>query len=178
MKLSILPVAALCLAAASPATAQHHHGDIQIHGHAGLSPRHWGQRHDPRTARVAIDNNDNSVTLLITRDMVALQLTDRMLRQVDHEMDADREDDGAIARFISNAIINRVSSMLRRSVEYRLEELRDVQYRDGRLIITTDDGDCAFDHIEVNDRDVSEAFSPADAQRFVREFHALKAAER
>jgi coenzyme F420-reducing hydrogenase beta subunit len=54
--------------------------------------------------------------------------------------------------------------VLRRSLEIPIDDVRSVDYRNGRLVITTEDDDRVFDHVEVNDTDVMESFSRRDAE--------------
>ncbi|HEX8274313.1 MAG TPA: hypothetical protein VF615_16875 [Longimicrobiaceae bacterium] len=147
------------------------------------SPGRLGQRRDPRGARSAIATRDGKVALLLTRDEVVMQLTDRALRDIRREMaeDMDEDDDGEegfLEGIVQAAVRRSVSSMLNRSVEYPVSDLRDVQYRGGRLLFTTRDGERVFENVNVNDTDVMESFSEADARAFVREFQRLKASRR
>jgi hypothetical protein len=188
MKRSLIALAAavLCVAPAQHAAAQDHDHDrglrIQISEGDHDSPARVGPRRDPADARFAIRTSDDVVALMLTRDAVAMQLTDRGLRHVRGEMERDMEaehgDDGVLARMIQSVVRTSVGSMLRRSIEYPVSELRSVTYERGRLVFVTEDGEEVFDQVEVNGSDVMEGFSAADARAFVREFHALKARTR
>jgi hypothetical protein len=143
------------------------------------SPGRIGPRRHLRDARTAIATRDGKVALLLTRDAVAMQLTDRGLREIGRDMDEDGdEEEGFLAGIIQAAVRSSVTTMLKRSVEVPVSEIRDVQYRGGRLVFTGEDGERVFDHVTVNDTDVMTSFSDADARAFVREFRLLKAAER
>ena len=143
------------------------------------SPGRIGPRRHPRDARAAIATRDGKVALLLTRDAVAMQLTDRGLREIGRDMDEDGdEEDGFLAGIIQAAVRSSVTTMLKRSVEVPVSEIRDVEYRGGRLVFTGEDGERVFDHVTVNDTDVMTSFSDADARAFVREFRRLKAAAR
>ena len=143
------------------------------------SPGRIAPRRHPRDARSAIATRDGKVALLLTHDAVALQLTDRGLRDVGRDMDEDMdEEEGFLAGIIQAAVRSSVTTMLKRSVEYPVSELRDVEYRGGRLVFTGEDGERVFENVTVNDTDVMESFSDADARAFVREFRRLKAAAR
>jgi len=143
------------------------------------SPGRIGPRRHPRDARTAIATRDGMVALLLTRDAVAMQLTDRGLRDIGRDMDEDlEEEEGFLAGIIQAAVRSSVTTMLKRSVEYPVSEIRDVSYRDGRLVFTSEDGERVFDSVTVNDTDVMTSFSDADARAFAREFRRLKAATR
>lgn len=179
MKLFVFAAAAaltLSLAPMHQAQAQTHGPRIEI---GGDSPARLAERHDPRRARIAITTTDQVASFVLTPRVVALQLTDRGLRDVRREIDRDIADEkGFVARLIANTVRNTVTSFLDRSIEYPVSELRDVQYRDGRLVFVTEDGERIFQDVEINDTDVAAGFRPADARAFVREFRAVKAQAR
>lgn len=170
--LLLLPLLA---APAGVAQAQQHATRISVsHGEDEGSGR-IGRRWDPRDARSAITTRDGTVMMLLTRDAVALQLTDRGLRDVAREMDRDaRKEEGFLAEVVAAAVRGSVHTMLKRSVEYPVSELRDVSYRGGRLVFTSEDGERVFGSVTVNDADVMESFSEADARAFAREFRRVK----
>jgi len=53
-----------------------------------------------------------------------------------------------------------------------------VRYRDGRLILVTEDGDRIFEDLDINDHEVLEGFAEHDARAFVREFRRVKELDR
>jgi hypothetical protein len=148
---------------------------------SGLScceaPARWAARHDSEDARIAITTEDGDVTLLLTRRVVALQLSDRTFHKVNRELRRKKqeEEDNPIAEALKTAVIGSVRALLDHSAECPVRELSDVAYRGGRLIFTTEDGDRIFEDVEVHDSDVMGDFSERDAREFVREFRRLKA---
>jgi hypothetical protein len=113
--------------------------------------------------------------LVLTRRIVAVQLSDRMMHKIDRELRLkEDEDDGVLAEAIKSAVIGSVRAILDHSLQCPLDELRDAEYRHGRLVLTTQEGKRLFAHIDVEDRNVMESFSEGNAQAFVREFHRLK----
>ena len=157
------------------------------HGRHGMSfgdgeiapPAAWGPRHDAGRARYVMVSRDGAVELLLTPRRVALQLSDRTMREIDREMDREMDDeDGVLADAIKSAVLGGVRALLRHSLECPLEELRDARDRDGRLELVTVDGDRVFEDVEVDDRDLLESFRAQDAQAFVEEFHRLKRLDR
>ena len=80
-----------------------------------------------------------------------------------------------IAEAIQTAVISGVRALLDHSAECSIDDLRDVDYRGGKLVFYGTDGDRIFKNLEIDDRDVAESFSPKDARAFVREFRRLKA---
>lgn len=178
--LLLLPL--LAVPARTVAAQDHDHGTrVSVStGSDDDSPGRIGPRRHLRDARSAIVTRDGRVALLLTHDAVAMQLTDRGLRNIGRDMDEDmeEEEEGFLAGIIQAAVRSSVTTMLKRSVEYPVSEIRDVSYRDGRLVFTGEDGERVFDSVTVNDTDVMRSFSDADARVFVREFRRLKAATR
>jgi hypothetical protein len=169
----------LFLAVLLPAGVSFAHG----HGRHGMGfgdcevapPAAWGPRHDTGRARYVMVTRDGAVELLLTHRRVALQLSDRTMREIDREMDRELEDeDGVLADAIKSAVLGGVRALLRHSLECPLEELRDARYRDGRLELVTVDGERVFEDVEIDDRDLLESFRAQDARAFVEEFHRLK----
>ena len=180
MKLPVLALSALLLIPAHSAAAQRHGTHIEINDDDhGSSPARPGPRHDLRDARFAMTTTDDVASLLLTRRVVALQLTERALADIGREMDDDDDGDGGfIGRLVASVVKSSVRTVLRRSLEIPIDDVRSVDFRGGRLVITTEDGDRVFDEVEVNDTEVMERFSRRDAEEFVRQFRALKARSR
>lgn len=163
---------ALALSVPGGALAHEH---IAIGGCRVHPPVRLGERHE-RDQRFAIHTDDRSATLLVTGHVVAFQLSDRTMREVDRELrhERDQDEDCWLADVIKSAVLGGVRDMLDHSLECPLRELRDVRYRDGRLELIARDGDHIFEDLEVDDEPVLESFSPADAQAFVVEFHRAR----
>ena len=78
MKLPVLALSALLLIPAHSAAAQRHGTHIEINDDDhGSSPARPGPRHDLRDACFAMTTTDDVASLLLTRRVVALQLTER-----------------------------------------------------------------------------------------------------
>lgn len=140
-------------------------------------PTRWAARHDPRDAELAITTTGGEAVLILTEKVVAIQLSDRVMREVRREMrkEQNKEADNPIARALKSVILSGVRALLDHSAECPIRELRDAEYADGRLILTTRSGEQAFKNIEIDDRIVLEDFSASDAREFVRQFRRMKA---
>jgi hypothetical protein len=173
MRSATLTLLLAALLPAGAALAQDHHmtiGSVEVR-----KPLEWGARHDLARARFAMLTEDRAAALVLTRDVVAVQLSDRTMRKLDREIGRERdEDDNVIADAIKSAILGSVRSLLDHSLECPIADLRDVRYRDGRLILITVDGERIFEDLEINDHEVLEGFSERDAQAFVCEFRRVK----
>jgi hypothetical protein len=117
---------------------------------------------------------------VLTDEVAAVQLSDRVMRKVRRELRSERnsDDDHAIARAIKVAVLSTVSNLLDHSAECPVRELRDVEYRHGRLIFVTEDGERLFENMNVNDDEVMSGFTESDARAYVRAFRRLKAERR
>jgi hypothetical protein len=139
-------------------------------------PVRWADRHDPDRARLAIRTRTGNAELLLTRDLVALQLSDQGLASVRRQLRETREQSGAgnPVGWFESVLFAAVGSFLDHSAECDLADVREARYVEGRLVLESYDGKDLFEHIDVDDRDVLASFSPDDARRFVRKFHHLK----
>ena len=133
------------------------------------SRTHLGPRLDVRDARLAITNRDGSVSLLLMNDVVAVQLTDRALANIQTKDDAG---------FLEDLIASGVRTVLRKAVEYPISGISSAGIRDGALVLTNDKGQPVFTEVKVNGTDVLRDFNVADAARFVNAFRAVKNAQR
>jgi hypothetical protein len=116
-----------------------------------------GARHETREARLAITTRDGSTMLLLLDDTIAVQLTDRALRDVEPKKDAG---------FLEELLAAGVKVAVGKSVEYPLAHIRSVAVKNGLLEILGDDGKRVFNEVKVNGTDVFRNFSATDAARF------------
>jgi hypothetical protein len=177
MKTALLALALLALVPSGPALA---------HGHRVMGPTlsasccdppaRWAPRHALDDARLAITTESGGATLLLTREVVAIQLSDRMYHRVCRELKnkEDDDDDGFLGEIIRSAVLRAVREVLNHSAECSIRDVADMAYANGELVITTAEGDRLFEDVDVDDTDVMRDFTEADARAFVREFHRLK----
>ena len=137
---------------------------------------HWQSRYDPSEARIAIDSDGEDVTLLLTPEVVGIQCADGLLRRYQHEAARKKNEpeNSVLAAGLKTLLLDTIGTMLKSSLVCPLHSVRDVEYRDGKLRMYSGNGREIFQGVQVDGEDLSTAFSPRDAQRFVREFHRLK----
>ncbi len=178
MRTALLALLGLTLVSA-PAARAGSHELCRFESSCCDRPARWAERYDERDARVAITNREGQVTLLLTRDVVAMQLSDRTLRHIRRELrhDHGEDDDNAFAQAIKAAVAASLGSILNHSAECPIRDLKDVDYRDGRLVFITNDGRSIFESVEIDDEDALRGFSASDARLFVKEFRRLKGRE-
>jgi len=170
-----LLAAALGLTGATPAGACEQHGVTSATWNCS-SPARLAPRHDPASARMAITTEDGSATLLLTHDVVAIQLSDRLFKRIDRRFhEEENQDDGALGAVIKSAVFASVRSVLDHSAECPIRHIRSATYRDGRLEFETDEGQRVFSSVRIDeDEDTLSGFSERDALAFVREFWHVK----
>jgi hypothetical protein len=170
---------ALLLPAGAALAERHGHHGATVNSLEIRPPAEWGPRHDQSRANFVMLTEDRGAEMLLTRGVVALQFSDRTLRQLDRDFAQERDqDEGVIADAIKGAVLGSVRALLDHSVECPLDQLRDVRYQDGRLELVTRDGKRLFEDLEINDQVVLDSFSPADARAFIHEFQRLKGRDR
>src|SRR5689334_2981965 len=113
MRTALLALLGLTLVSA-PAARAGSHELCRFDASCCERPVRWSERYDERDARIAITSRDGDVTLLLTRDAVAMQLSDRTLRHIRREIrrDHDDDDDNAFAQAIKSAVAASIGSLL------------------------------------------------------------------
>jgi hypothetical protein len=175
MRTVLITLMLAALLPAGAAFAHDHH--VNIGSCEVREPLEWGPRHDLARARFAILTEDRAAALVLTRRVVAVQLSDRALRELDRDIEREKgrdDEDGLLAQVIKSAVLGSVRALLDHSLECPLEDLREVRYRDGRLTLITEDGDHIFEDLNINDHEVLDGFSEHDARAFVQEFHRAR----
>jgi hypothetical protein len=157
----LLPAAALLAADKKPGISISFSSDDS---HTGV-----GSRHSAAEARLSITTRDGSTTLMLLKDVVAVQLTDRTMANVHANDDAG---------FVEELLASAVRLTMGKSVEYPIANIRSADFRDGALLLINDQNKPLFSELKVNGTEVLRDFSAADAARFVNAFRAAKAARR
>jgi hypothetical protein len=167
-----LILALLALMAAPSARAC----DFSFSGDLDAPGGHIAERQDPRDARLIITTEGGEASLVLTDRVVAIQLSDARFAEVRRKLRHKRReyDDNVLAQTIRTAVLTAVGDVLDHSIEYRVRDIRSVEYRNGRLVIRTRHGHHLFEGAEIDDEPVLESFSAADARAFVREFERVK----
>ena len=170
----VLAFLALAPAPAAPACNKLNIPNLMVH--CCDAPVVWAARHDTQAARIAITTTDGDAVVLLTKDVLAIQLSDHFMHKVKREFKAeeDADEDNAFSQAVKTIVLTTVNSVISHSAECSLRDVGDVDYRNGSLVITTEDGDRLFDDLAVEDRVVLDSFDERDARAFVREFHRLK----
>ncbi len=160
-----LATLALALLLSAPAMAGEKKDGISVSFDSDDSRTRFAQRHDARDARLAVTTRNGTAVMLLTSEVVAVQLSDATLTKV-----ATKED----ANFLEELIVSGVRLAVRKSVEYPIANIRSAEVKSGVLVLTNDQGKPVFDNIKVNGENVARSLSASDAARFVSAFRAVK----
>src|SRR5262249_22986425 len=78
------------------------------------TPARWADRHDVGDSRIAITTHGDEATLLLTDDVVALQLSNRLFHDVTRNLrKAEKEDDeNVLAQVLKSAVLGSVRALL------------------------------------------------------------------
>ena len=125
-----------------------------------------------------ITNEDDVVDLVLTTESVYMELSEKVLAEVKEELDEERaeEETNALAGGIKDFVLNGVEKMVQTKIEYQIDEVHEIRWDDGEMILVVDDnGFLSFDEIEIDgDRPVLETFRRDDALEFIAEFQRVK----
>ena len=114
---------------------------------------------------------DSSVDLVLSGENILAGLSPKMVEQVKAEMDkqSDRGDTSGFAGSIKHLVKTSVAGAIGTHAVYRLADMRDIRYEDGRIVFEAKDGKQhdLFGNTKVNGNKASNEFRPDDAQRFV-----------
>lgn len=130
--------------------------------------------------RHAVLTRDGAVKLGVTDEQVYLRLSDTFRARLDSTVTSkvNREvGEGGLKRMIGNVVEKSVSGALGFQMDKKLDEIRDVRWSGGELIIEQEDGKIwKADEIQIgDDTPVLENFRESDARAFIAEFRRAKA---
>ena len=128
-------------------------------------------RYPKSDAEYHITTQENSVTLLLTNSAIYLQFTDDYLEKIAEEIRGKSEPDDSthFAAVLRSALSSGVQTLLDRAITVPLDEIEEIYYKNGRLVIVNRNGEDMFKEAEVEDVLIMEDFSRRDARRFVAE---------
>lgn len=124
----------------------------------------------------AVLSRDGVVKLGLTRERVYFAASDAVREHVDSTLQREMsESESRVARSIAGAVRRGVQSALKFDVDFRIDEIRDVDYVDGELVFDWVDPDRnSLDKVEVDDEPITRAFDEDAGRAFVRAFRRVK----
>jgi hypothetical protein len=161
-----LAACALLLVLSTPAFAK---DGISISLSSDDSRTQFGDRHDVRDARLAIATKDRSVVLLLLDDVVAMQLSDTAMNELESEESKKKD-----RNFLEELVLAGTKLAVGKSIEYPIASIRTLDYANGGLRVIGGDNKPVFTELKVNGTNVMRDFSRADVARFANAFRAAR----
>ena len=117
---------------------------------------------------IRITSVDGGVDLALIGDSISGGLSQSALAKVRRETDTSAVHGSDFEASIEKIVKGTVQSALRTRVSFPLSAVRDVRYDGVRLVFDwSGAAQPGFGHVNVDNKDVLQSFTPDDAQRFV-----------
>jgi len=133
-------------------------------------------------ALLTITSREDAVELTLTHTSVSMRLAKATLDEVREELHAEPERDapGLTGRFV-RFVTDSVEKLVSKQIDYPLDDLSAIEYRDGRLVVTYRKRHLpTFDavHVTVDGKSLPAlaAFREDDARAFAQRFAEAQAA--
>ncbi len=165
MKTLVTCALALCLASGTALAKD----GINISLSSDDSRTQLGARHDVRDAQVTIATKDRAVVLMLVDDVVAMQLSEKTMSEVDAEHKKKKD-----TNFFEDLVVAGVKLAIGKSIEYPVASIKTLDYANGGLRVIGADNKPVFTELKVNGNDVMHAFSREDVIRFANAWRAAK----
>ncbi|MFI5234210.1 MAG: hypothetical protein ACHQXA_00735 [Gemmatimonadales bacterium] len=120
-------------------------------------------------------NHDRSTALALLDTAIVVQFTDEGIRRMSESAKGDSTEHSLAARMLAGMVLGGLQTLFDHAIAYRLSDLRDAWYADGRLHLVNRDGKDVFDGIKINDRNLMDDFDPSEARRFAERVRAARA---
>ena len=123
---------------------------------------------------------NGAVKLGLTRDRVYFEVSEAVRQHVDGALEKGiEESESRIRRSIVGAIRRGLESALQFEIDFRVDEIEDVDYRDGEIVFRFVDGgnERSLENIDIDGEPLTRSFSEEDARAFVAAFRRVKAGE-
>ena len=133
------------------------------------------------TVLLTIKSNDNAVELTLSDAAATMKLSEGLLQEVEGEMQRDLQHDadvqkGGLAGRFAQFVTHAVDSMLHKSIEYALADIKSVEYQNGGLVFTYNKKHAlSFEMVKIDSKPALQSFAEADARAFAERFAEVKA---
>lgn len=123
---------------------------------------------------IRILNADSSVDLVLAGDRIWAGLSPQTVAKVRTDLDSSQAADTGLGGSIAQLVKKQVSGAIGTHAVYRLSDLRDVTYENGRLVFEWKSGghQTMFNDTHVNGKRADETFRKEDADRFIEAVRA------
>jgi hypothetical protein len=129
-----------------------------------------------REGDLRIFNADSSVDVILSGDRILAGLSPKTVGKIRSELDTAAATDSGLGGSIASLVKKTVAGAIETHMVYRVSDIRDVRYEDGRLVLEWMDGTDhnLFGDTKVNGRRQGNTFRAEDAERFIDAFHERK----
>ncbi|PAP76261.1 hypothetical protein [Rubrivirga marina] len=125
----------------------------------------------PGTPIDAVSTRDGEIELGVTDSVLYTRLSPELRARIQSEMADETGDESGLGRTIAQAVTGAVAQGLAMAVSVPLDEVRDVRYEDGRLVIEMEDGgESPFDGSRNDDEPMLEQFDREAGERLAEAF--------
>lgn len=128
---------------------------------------------------IRIFNQDSSVNLVLRGDEVLAGLSPQMREKITQEIAQSTTDDtSGFGAAIANVVKTTVASAIGTHAVYPVRDIREIEYRDGHIVIVRNSGRRVelLGNVKSDGEEISRTFSREDALRFVEAVRARKRA--
>lgn len=128
---------------------------------------------------VRIFNIDSSVNLILRGDEVLAGLSPQMREKITQQVTQSTSDDTAgFGAAVANVVRSTVASAIGTHAVYPVRDIRDIEYRDGHIVIVRNSGRPVelLGNVKSDGEEVSRTFAREDALRFVEAVRARRRA--
>lgn len=126
-----------------------------------------------------IYNQDSSVNLVLRGAEVLAGLSPQMREKITREIAQSTTDDTAgFGAAVANVVRTTVASAIATHAVYPVRDIRDIEYRDGQIVIVRNSGRTVelLGNVKTDGEKISRTFAREDALRFVEAVRARKRA--
>lgn len=125
--------------------------------------------------RLAVHTRDGNIKLALTDETVYFWLSDTTMQRIEEEVARETEGLGSFAEDVADFVQKEVTKVVRDEMQFRIDEIRDIRYENGRLQFDFVDPGYELPNISQEGEPVTGRFPPDEARRFVEAFRQAKA---
>ena len=129
-----------------------------------------------RAGDLRIFNADSSIDVILSGDRILAGLSPKTVGKIRSELDTAGSSDSGLGGSIASLVKKTVAGAIGTHAVYRVSEIRDVRYDNGRLVFEWVDGTDhnLFGDVKVNGDRKGNTFRAEDAERFIDAFRERK----
>lgn len=123
----------------------------------------------------AVTTRNGELELGVTDSVLYSRLSPELQLRIESEMEDETADETGLGGAIARAVTGAVSKGLQMAVSVPLDQVRDVRYEDGRVVIEMEDGDASpFETSKTDDEPMLEQFDAEAGRQLADAFAKAK----